>query len=187
MAVSVLTLQSHTPATIPSDILYRRTPLYGAYDHRNPCAARKSLLRRSAGGSRREAHGRLHLQPGPRLVCPDRRRRAAPLSRADEGRRHRPDPPRGRQTLAPHLVRQPHGVGTRHGGQPCERFDHQSARRPERDARRARDGAQGRPLHPRKPRSEGPLHGAGGRDTAKHLRRNPHRAGDGGEYNIEMK
>ena len=48
-------------------------------------------------------------------------------------------------------------------------------------------GTQRRPLHPRKPRPEGPLHGAGGRDAAKHFRRNPHRAGDGGDVNIEMK
>ena len=32
-----------------------------------------------------------------------------------------PDPPRGRPPLAPRLVRQPHGLGLRRGGQPLER------------------------------------------------------------------
>ena len=48
----------------------RQSPLHGADDHRNPCAGRQGLLRRSAGGSGRQTHGRLHLQPQPRLVRP---------------------------------------------------------------------------------------------------------------------
>ena len=125
----------------------RRAPLHGAHDHRNPRPGRESLLRGTAGGSRREAHGRLHLQPRPRLVRPCRRRRSAPLSRPDEGRRHRAGPPRGRPPVAPRLVRKPHGLGARRGGQPLERRHHEPARRPGRDARRAHRTAVCQPFH----------------------------------------
>ena len=150
-------------------------------------APRYTVLRRAAGGSRRQAHGRLHLQPRPRLVRPGRRRRSAPLSRAGEGRRHRPDPPRGRPPLAPRLVRQPHGLGPRRGGQPLERGDHEPAGRPGRDARRARHGAEGRAVRAREPRAEGPLLGAGSRRAAEYRRRDPHPAGRGGRHNVGLR
>ncbi len=165
----------------------RCAALYGADDDRDPGAGGQGLLRRAAGGPRRQAHGRLHLQPRPRLVRPGRRRRSAPLSRAGEGRRHRPDPPRGRPPLAPRLVRQPHGLGPRRGGQPLERGDHEPAGRPGRDARRARHGAEGRAVRAREPRAEGPLLGAGSRRAAEYRRRDPHPAGRGGRHNVGLR
>ena len=140
----------------------------------------------TTGGSRREAHGRLHLQPRPRLVRPCRRRRSAPLSRPDEGRRHRAGPPRGRPPVAPRLVRKPHGLGARHGGQPLERRHHEPARRPGRDARRARHGVERRAVRARKPRTEGPLLGTGSRNAAKYHRRSAHSTGHGGRHNVEI-
>ena len=110
-----------------------------------------------------------------------------PLSRAGEGRRHRPDPPRGRPPLAPRLVRQPHGLGPRRGGQPLERGDHEPAGRPGRDARRARHGAKGRAVRAREPRAEGPLLGAGSRRAAEYRRRDPHPAGRGGRHNVGLR
>ena len=165
----------------------RQSPLYGADDHRNPGATGQSLLWRAAGGPRGQTDGRLHLQPQPRLVRPRGTARRPLLPGARQGRRHRPDPPRGRQVLAPRLVRPAYGLGARPGRQPLERNHHEPPARNRDDARRARHGAQGCAVRTRKPRAESPFFGRGRRNTAKYPRRSPHHAWLDGRHNTEIR
>ena len=141
----------------------------------------------SAGGPRGQTDGRLHLQPQPRLVRPRGTARRPLLPGARQGRRHRPDPPRGRQVLAPRLVRPAYGLGARPGRQPLERNHHEPPARNRDDARRARHGAQGCAVRTRKPRAESPFFGRGRRNTAKYPRRSPHHAWLDGRHNTEIR
>ena len=109
------------------------------------------------------------------------------LPGARQGRRHRPDPPRGRQVLAPRLVRPAYGLGARPGRQPLERNHHEPPARNRNDARRARHGAQGCTVRTRKPRAESPFFGRGRRNTAKYPRRSPHHAWLDGRHNTEIR
>ncbi len=106
-------------------------------------------------------HGRLHLQPRPRLVRPGRRRRPAPISRAGEGRRHRPDPPRGR----PPLARASFDSRTGWGRAAVDSLSNVAITSLPDDRGvmpdDARHGAEGRAVRAREPRAEGPLLGAG--------------------------